>query len=104
MGKKNCSALGVQTLYSGIAAGSYYTHHGGGANTQCLPLDPVWEYYKDGHQGPSYIYESEYEIGNGIQLFINKGLYQYEVPCAVCYDATKNTQFMLQAKNICSTG
>ena len=103
-GRKHCSALGVQTLYSGIAAGSHYSHSGGGANTQCLPLDPVWGYYKDGHQGATYIYGSEYELGNGIQPFINKALYQYEVPCAVCYDANKNTQFMLPAKNICPTG
>ncbi|XP_062504058.1 short-chain collagen C4-like [Corticium candelabrum] len=103
-GRKRCSTRGVQTLYSGIAAGSEHSHYGGGVNTQCLPLDPVWGYYKDGLQGASYIYGSEYELAQGIQPFINKGLHDYEVPCAVCYDANKNTQFMLAAKNICPTG
>ncbi|XP_062504059.1 uncharacterized protein LOC134180890 [Corticium candelabrum] len=88
----------------GIAAGSYYNNYEGGANTQCLPLDPVWGYYKDDLLGASYIYGLEYQLGQGIQPFINKGLHDYDVLCAVCYDATKNTQFMLPAKNICPTG
>ena len=104
-GRKQCSARGVQTLYSGIAAGSDHLRQGGGANVQCLPLDPVWGYYKDGLQGASYIYGSEYELqAVGIQPFKDKRLHDYEVPCALCYDSNKNTQFMLPAKNICPTG
>ncbi|XP_062504065.1 short-chain collagen C4-like [Corticium candelabrum] len=102
-GKKTCTAYGVQTLYSGIAAGTHHSHAGGGANTLCLPLDPVWGYYKDGYQGASYIYGAEYQLWQGIQPFINKRLKDYDVPCAVCYDANKNTQFMLPAKNTCPT-
>ena len=105
-GKKSCSASGVQTLYSGVAAGSHYQSSGGGANTQCLPLDPEWGYYKSGVQGSgaSYIYGSEYELDQGIQPFINKKLVHHDVPCAVCYAANKNTQFMLPAKMTCPTG
>ncbi|XP_062504360.1 collagen alpha-5(IV) chain-like isoform X2 [Corticium candelabrum] len=103
-GRKQCSATGVQTLYSGVAAGSHYTHSGGGANTQCLPLNPIWGYSKSGGQGASYIYGSEYQLEHGIQPFINKGLYEHDVPCALCYAATKNTQFMLPARNVCPSG
>ncbi|XP_062504075.1 short-chain collagen C4-like, partial [Corticium candelabrum] len=103
-GRKKCSASGVQTLYSGVAAGSHYASPGGGANTQCLPLDPVWGNYKDGVQAASYIFGAEYELWQGIQPFENKGLYNHDVPCAVCYSATKNAQFMLPAKNICPSG
>ena len=103
-GRKLCSALGVQTLYTGVAAGSHYSYPGGGANTQCLPLDPTWGYYRDGQQGGNYIYGAEYELPNGIQPFVNKGLSQYDVPCALCYASNKNTQFMLPAKNSCPSG
>ena len=72
-GRKQCSALGVQTLYTGVAAGSDYTHSGGVANTQCLPLDPTWGYYRDGHQRASYIYGAEYQLSSSIQPFVNKG-------------------------------
>ncbi|XP_062504558.1 macrophage receptor MARCO-like isoform X2 [Corticium candelabrum] len=60
-GRKRCSSADVETLYSGVAAGSHYTHGGGGANTQCLPLDPVWENFKDGHGSGNQIHGSEYE-------------------------------------------
>ena len=100
-GRKRCSSADVETLYSGVAAGSHYTHGGGGANTQCLPLDPVWENFKDGHGSGNQIHGSEYE---GVQPFINKVLHDYQVPCALCYAATKNNQFMLPAKNICPSG
>ncbi|XP_062504087.1 short-chain collagen C4-like [Corticium candelabrum] len=103
-GRKRCSATGVQTLYSGVAAGSHYDHGGGGANTQCLPLNPIWGYSRSGRQSASYIYGSEYQLNQGIQPFINKGLHDHDVPCAVCYAATKNTQFMLPARNICPSG
>ena len=55
-GKKQCTAGGVQTLYSGVVAGPSYTNSGGGANTQCLPLNPEWSKFKDGVQGESYTY------------------------------------------------
>ena len=103
-GRKQCSATGVQTIYSGVAAGSHYSHYGGAANTLCLPLDPTWGYYKDGNQGASYIYGAEYQLNNGIQPFANKGLHNYDVPCALCYAPQKNIQFMLPAKNICPNG
>ena len=104
-GRKRCTAYGVQTLYSGVTAGPHYTNVGGGANTQCLPLDPVWRNYKDGRQGGSYIYGSEYQHGEiGVQPFVNKNLYQHDVPCAVCYSAVRNTQFMLPAKPVCPSG
>ena len=103
-GRKRCSAYGVQTLYSGIAAGSHYTHSGGGANTQCLPLDPIWGVYQDGNQAAGgNIFGSEYQLGH-IQMFANKDLDQQNPPCALCYAATKNTQFMLPAKNSCPSG
>ena len=100
-GRKQCSAAGVQTLYTGVAAGSLYSHAGGGANTQCLSLDPTWGYYSDGLQGASYIYGTEYQLEHGIQPFVNKGLHDYDVPCALCYASNNNTQFMLPGRNSC---
>ena len=55
-------------------------------------------------QGASFIYGSEYQLGNGIIPFVNKGMHNYDVPCALCHAPNKNTQFMLPAKNSCPTG
>ena len=103
-GKKQCTAAGVQTLYSGVVAGPHYTHNGGGANTQCLPLNPEWDKFKDGLQGESYIYGAEYELTLGIKPFINQGLHDHDVPCALCYAGNRNAQFMLPAKRTCPNG
>lgn len=101
-GKKRCTATGVQTLYSGVAAGPHYTNPGGGANTQCLPLNPEWDKFKDGHQGGAYIYGTEYELS--FKPFVNQALHDHDVPCALCYASTKNSQFMLPAKKTCPSG
>ena len=43
-GSDICPDNGAQLVYTGKAAGSHYTHKGGGGNPQCLPLDP--EYFQ----------------------------------------------------------
>jgi hypothetical protein len=103
-GKKQCTATDVQTLYSGVAAGPHYTHAGGGANTLCLPLDPEWDKFRDGTQGESYVYGAEYELTISIDPFVNQGLHDHDVPCALCYAANRNSQFVLPAKRTCPSG
>ena len=46
---------GTDRVYRGRAAGSYYSHTGGGSNYQCLPEDPETLNYASGTQsGISY--------------------------------------------------
>uniref|UniRef100_A0A1X7SDI0 Uncharacterized protein n=1 Tax=Amphimedon queenslandica TaxID=400682 RepID=A0A1X7SDI0_AMPQE len=75
-GRKSCPT-GAQLLYEGIAGGSDHAKSGGGANYVCLPKVPQYmstnvpAYY-------SYMYGSEYELGNGIW----PGKHNHNVPCA----------------------
>jgi hypothetical protein len=103
-GKKKCTAFGVETLYSGVAAGPRHSESGGGANTQCLPLDPEWLAFRDGYQGQSYIHGAEYELDLAINPFSNRRAHNNDVPCALCYASDKNVQFMLPAKRSCPIG
>ena len=39
--------------------GEHYGHTGGGANYVCLPHNPKYDKYQDGHQTAGYIYGTE---------------------------------------------
>jgi len=49
-GHDSCPSNGAQLLYKGRAAGSSYLQKGGGANPQCVPLDPNYLKYQSGSQ------------------------------------------------------
>lgn len=70
-------------LRVGFAGGSQCSHKGAAVEPLCLPRNPEWGMYTDGHEGyKSYVYGAEYETesfkGN-IQT-----LHDHDVPCAVC--------------------
>ena len=65
------------TLYSGYAAGGYYSHKGSPANLLCLPPDP--QYYSRYSSGGTYIYGVEYEISG-----VNNHADERNMPCALC--------------------
>ena len=93
-GRKSCPS-GREVVYTGIAGGSSYAQSGGGANYLCLPKDP--QYSKDGsYQHASYLYGSEYE--NTLV-----GTHNHNVPCTVCYVATRSTTLMIPAHTTCPT-
>ena len=101
-GKTSCPTVsGTELVYSGIAAGSHYSHTGGGANYLCLPPDPQYGEYRSGNQGTSTLYGTEYETSTGIPSF--RALHDYNVPCAVCYVSTRGTALMLPARMECPT-
>jgi len=87
-------------VYAGRAAGSHYTHKGGGGNPQCLPLDPEYFNTVTGAQSLAFIYGAEYEATNS--LVPNSA--EADVVCAVCYVPTRNTVYMLPAKYTCPIG
>ena len=95
-GRKSCPS-GRQAVYTGIAGGSQHTHSGGGANYLCLPKDP--QYSKDGVPSSSlssYLYGSEYQ--NTLV-----GTHDHNVPCTVCYVATRASTLMIPAHTTCPT-
>lgn len=67
----------------GFTGGSNYGHNGAAVEPLCLPRNPEWGLYTDGHEGyKAYVYGAEYETetfkGN-IQT-----LHNHDIPCAVC--------------------
>ena len=100
-GHTSCpSYTGAQLVYKGRAGGSHWSHSGGGADPQCLPLDP--DFYKtvSGAQTWGYMYGAEYTDTNPLK----SGSHNTDVPCAVCYTPTRSTVYMLPAKYTCPAG
>ncbi|XP_028398310.1 short-chain collagen C4-like [Dendronephthya gigantea] len=104
-GRKTCPGTNKTTkLYSGVMAGSHYTHPGGGSNYLCLPLNPVFEKISGGSQG-GYIYGTEYEIYSAQkQIFPNSNLHDHDAPCAVCHSESRASHVMIPARNVCPSG
>ena len=95
-GRTSCPS-GREMVYTGIAGGSDYSQSGGGANYLCLPNNP--QYSKDGVPSGStfsYLYGSEYQS-------TLVGTHQHNVPCTVCYVATRASTLMIPAHTTCPT-
>ena len=88
----------TELLYSGRAGGSMKNHKGGGANYLCMPNDPDHMQYDSGVQGASTIYGVEYRPHSSQPLISSRG---HNVPCALCYTATRDTVVMIPAKVHC---
>ena len=68
-GRTTCpNTTGTELVYQGIAAGSWYSHTGGGANYLCLPQEPKYSNYRPGVQGHSPLYGTEYETQTNFPL------------------------------------
>jgi len=103
-GRASCPQNGTETVFSGYAAGSHYTHTGAAANTLCLPSDPLWGEYNDATNGHAYIYGAEYEIsGSYSDQFFKKNMYENDVPCAVCR-SVRTSILMIPGRNACYDG
>ena len=104
-GRTTCpTRSGTTLVYEGIAAGSHYTHSGGGANVICIVKNPK---YNAGtttvNRNHGLLYGSEYEIGTGQAL--NRGLrLDHNVPCAVCHVSTRSSQIMVPGTYQCPSG
>ena len=87
----------------GIIGGESYGHQGGGVNYLCLPLNPKYDQYKDGHQAAGYVYGAEYQISYGFNPF-KKNIHDHEAPCAVCFVKSRSSTLMMPARNDCPSG
>ena len=93
----------AQLVYSGRAGGSYYTHHGGGSNPQCLPLDPIFLTPISGAQHRGFMYGAEYQTHTDSNSHVH-GRNQHDVPCVVCHVSNRTAVYMVPAKYTCPTG
>ena len=81
-------------MYEGLAGGSYASHSGG-ANYLCLPKKP--EYLTDGIPPfVSYLYGAEYQ-----ETIALSTVYNYNVPCSICYVDRRASKLMIPAKIRC---
>ena len=99
-GRTSCpTGQGTQLVYSGRAGGSRYNHQGGAANHLCMPDNPEHLQYGSGTQG-NYVYGVEYNPTSSQPLH---SVDRHNVPCAVCFAATRDTILMIPAKFTCPT-
>ena len=103
-GRTTCpDTEGTELVYTGRAAGSHYSHSGGGSNYQCITLEPENFAFGAGTTAQiSYIYGAEYEMFGNIPTE-NLALDQDDVPCSVCYVAARETVLMIPGKYTCPT-
>ena len=106
-GKGLCpNATGAQLVYTGKAGGTACIHQAGIEEQQkkfvCMPEDP--DYTSETAGLSSYaehnkLFGSEYQFNAGPQSL--RGVYQHNVPCAVCYVPTRAATIMIPAKTTC---
>ena len=85
---------GTQRVYKGLAAGTFFSQTGGGANYLCITEEPT--YLSDtvpidgvNNVALSYLYGAEYELPRFSTL------YEQNVPCAVCHTSQRSSKLML---------
>ena len=91
---------GTELVYTGRAAGSHYSHSGGGGNYQCVTEEPENFDFGPGTVDHSYIYGAEYEMYGNVPA-ASLPLHQQDVPCAVCYVAPRETVLMIPGRYTC---
>ena len=100
-GRTTCpTGQGTQLLYAGRAGATPRGHSGGAANYLCLPNNPDHLQYQSGVQDRAYIGGVEYNFF-GLQPL--NSLNHHNVPCTVCYVATRSVAVMIPAKTQCPT-
>ncbi len=79
----------MMLLYAGRTGGALYNQEGGSANHLCMPEDPEYDSslrYRSGTLDYARIYGAEYQSPN-------QGTHDHNVPCAVCFVASRETVF-----------
>jgi hypothetical protein len=90
----------AEVVYVGRAAGSFFSHRGGGANYQCVTLKPENFDFGPGTIDASLIYGAEYETTGNVPKTLHT-LQNNNVPCVVCYVATRSTKIMVPGTYKC---
>ena len=103
-GRTTCpNVTGTMLVYKGRAAGSSWSHKGGGGNYQCVTEEPETFSFGPGTFDAAYIYGAEYEMfGNVPSASLPN--HNHDVPCAVCYIAPRETVLMIPGRYTCPSG
>ncbi|XP_067024728.1 short-chain collagen C4-like [Acropora muricata] len=102
-GRTSCPN-GTQIVYQGIIGGEHYTHSGGGSQYLCLPRNPKYDKYQNGHQSAGYVYGTEYEVNAYNGNPFDRNLHNSDAPCAVCFVKSRGSMLMIPARNDCPSG
>ena len=88
-------------MYRGRAAGSMWSSSGGGANYQCITEElEEFELGSSNTTVAAYIYGAEKEMHDNVSSSSHM-LHDNDVPCTVCYVATRDTVLMIPGKYTC---
>ena len=91
-------------VYKKRAAGSHYTHKGGGGgNYQCVTEEPETFSFDPGTVDAAYIYGAEYQMEGNIPS-LSRTNHDHDVPCAVCYISPRETVLMIPGRYTCTSG
>ena len=99
-GSSSCPNItGTELIYSGRAAGAWWSDQGGGANHLCLPNDPEYTLpHKEGAQSEGVVHGVEYV--RPVREDITETVH-HNVPCAVCEVTSREKVLMIPAKTSC---
>ena len=100
-GNSTCP-YGADTIYSGLVAGSYYSHEGDAGDPLFLPPDPqYYSLYHDGYQDFGLLYGVEYQqrSSSPINHADNRN-----VPCALCQVYGRNNKIIIPTYYECPSG
>ena len=99
-GNSTCP-YGADTIYSGVAAGSWFDNTGAAVDPLCLPPDPQYLESHSGYQGHARLYGAEYEIHHGhpINQANNRN-----PPCALCQVYGRTNKIMIPSHYECPNG
>ena len=105
MSLRKLSTLG-NVLFNvlGIIGGEHLNHYGGGSNYLCLPRNPKYDKYQNGHQYAGYIYGTEYRVSQYNGNPFDRNLHDHDAPCAVCFVESRASMLMMPARNDCPSG
>ena len=98
-GNSTCP-YGADTIYSGVAVGSWYDHTGAAVDPLCLPPDPHYLLYKAGYQSWARLYSVEYETGD-TPLDHSANL---NMSCALCQVYGRTNKIMIPSHYKCPSG
>ena len=98
-GNSTCP-YGANTIYSGFAAGSHYTHEGAAVDLLCLPPDPQYLKSTPGYQDWVQLYGVEYET-SGTPLDHS---HDRNMPCALCQAYGRTNKIVIPSRYECPPG
>ncbi|XP_065907868.1 uncharacterized protein [Dysidea avara] len=90
---------GTDTIYSGVVAGSFYTHEGAAVDPLCLPPNPQYLQHQSGYQNEAILYGAEYQTYGPLDHTHNRN-----VPCAVCQVYGRASRLMIPSRYECPPG